>query len=163
MENSVKKIELLKEDYFILEKKYALPSFHNLNQEFEIEDLAETETDFLLRGIRKAILEKIGFFSKFIEILVNPGEGSSLFAFSIAKTLSQEDRKKLVEIYERISKFQLDSIKRDLSYLEVEEADFIKKIYFFWEEAKKILLSTLEVINSNWDNKSKKSEKSYFR
>ena len=156
-------LEALKKDYSVLEKKYGLPSFQELNQEFEIEDLAETETDFLLRVIRKSLAEKTAFFSKFIEVILNPGEGGSLFVFSMAKTLSQEDRKVLAKIYEQISKLQLESIKRDISYSEKEEAVFIKKIYCFWEEAKKTLLKILEVIDSNWDNETKRSEKSYFR
>ena len=156
-------LETFKKDYAVLKEKYSLPSFQELNQEFEIEDLSETETDFLLRLIRKSLSEKTAFFSKFIEVIINPGEGGSLFAFSMAKSLAQEDRKALSEIYEKISKLQLESIKRDIAYSEKEEAIFIKKIYSFWEEAKKTLLRTLEIIDSNWDNGSKKSEKSYFR
>ena len=156
-------LDELKRDYSVLEKKYGLPSFQELNQDFEIEDLSETETDFLLRIIRKSLIEKTAFFSKFIEVIINPGEGGSLFVFSIAKALSTEDRKVLAKIYEQISKFQLESIKRDISYSEKEEAVFIKKICSFWEEAKKTLFNTLDIIDSNWDNESKKSEKSYFR
>jgi hypothetical protein len=163
MEHSEHNLESLKEDYAIFEKKYGLPNFKDLNEEFEIEHLTEIETDFLLRIIRKTILEKITFFSKFIGMIINPGEGGSLFSFSVAKTLNQENRKELAKLYGEISKLQLESLKRDISYSEKEEAGFIKHLFSFWEEeTKKTLLETLKIIESNWENESKKSEKSYF-
>jgi hypothetical protein len=132
-----------------------------LNQEFSIEDLEET--DFLARSVRKIILERTSFFAKFIEVVLNPPEGSSLFVFAIAKTLNQEHRKSLAAVYEKISKFQMEALKRDLSYSEEEEVVFITKICSFWEDAKKDLLESLEMIDSNWDNYHKKDSKSYFR
>ncbi len=163
MADSCITLEQLKIDYSLFEKKYSLPSFDKLNQEFSIEVLTEARTDFLVRCVRKIIAEKIVFFSKFIEVLLNPSEGGSLFIFSIAKTLKQEDRKVLADIFERISKFELESLKRDLDYSEKEEAALVKKMHSFWEESKKPLLEVMEIIDSNWENKSGKSEKSYFR
>lgn len=153
----------LKENYAVFEKRYSLPSFDELNREFSIEVLTETQTDFLIRGVRKILAEKVVFFSKFIEVILNPSEGGSLFIFSITKTLKQEDRQVLAGIYEKISKFEIESIKRDIDYSEEEEAVFVKKIHSFWDESKKPLLEILEIINSNWENKTGKSEKSYFR
>ena len=43
----------LKKDYAKLQKKYSLPSFENMNQDFSIEKAAELETDYLIREIRK--------------------------------------------------------------------------------------------------------------
>jgi len=156
-------LEELKKDYALLVKKYGIPIFQEMNEEFEIEDLSETETDCLIRIIRKALIEKLSFFSKFIEVILNPSEGGTLFVFSIAKTLNLENRKALAVIYEKLSKIQIESIKRDISYSEKEEAEFIKEIYRFWKESKKTLLELLEVIESNWGNSVGKSEKSYFR
>lgn len=154
-------LEELKKEYALLEKKHGLPSFYEMNKEFGIEEL--NETDFLVRGMRKIIVEKLSFFSKFIEVVLNPSEGGSLFVFSIAKTLNQENRKSLAGVYEKISKFQIESLKRDISYSEEEEIEFVKRIYSFWESAKKELVDSLEVIESNWDNHRKKDDKSYFR
>ena len=46
-------LEELKKKYEKLQKQYSLPSFEKLNEEFDIEKIAENETDFLLREVRK--------------------------------------------------------------------------------------------------------------
>ena len=48
----------LKKRYENLTKKYKIPGFVELNKDFEIEKL-DKEIDFLLRAIRKLIMEKI--------------------------------------------------------------------------------------------------------
>ena len=44
--------------YLELNKKHNLPKFDELNRDFEIDKL-DKETDFLLKAIRKIIMEKI--------------------------------------------------------------------------------------------------------
>lgn len=160
---NVKTLDELKKDYSVLQKKYSLPLFEEMNIEFGIEDLTEKETDFLLREIRKIIMGKMAFFSKFIEVILNPSEGGSLFVFSMIKSLKQEDRKVLSEVYEQISKIHLESIKRDIVYLEKGEAEFIEKAFFFWKDSKIILMDIMDKIEENIDKKSGKNDKSYFR
>ena len=45
-------LEQLKKDYEVIRKKYNLPGFKELNEDFYIEEIAESETDILLRKIR---------------------------------------------------------------------------------------------------------------
>jgi hypothetical protein len=163
MNNGERSLADLKKDYSILEKKYSLPIFSELNEEFFIESLAEMETELLIKHIRRLVLEKIAYFTKFIETMINPSEGGSLLVFSITKNMNQENRKVLAEIYEKFSRLEVESLKRELDYSEEEEAEFIKKIYFFWKDIKKDLLGVVQSIDFNWDNKIAKSEKSYFR
>jgi hypothetical protein len=160
---NVKTLEELKKDYSVFQRKYSLPLFEEMNIEFGIEDLTEKETDFLLREVRKIIMGKMAFFSKFIEVILNPSEGGSLFIFSMIKSLKQEDRKVLSELYEQISKIHLESIKRDIVYLEKGEAEFIEKAFFFWKDSKIILMDIMDKIEENIDKKSGKNDKSYFR
>jgi len=154
----------LKKDYALLEKKYSLPKFEEMNQEFLIEGLADVESELLIKHIRRIFIEKLSYFSKFIEVILNPSAGgASLLIFSITKNLSQEDKKTLSEIYERLSALEIESFKREISFSEKEEAIFVKKIYSYWIEMKSSLLPILENIEEKWGNKSGKSEKSYFR
>ena len=43
-----KKLEKLKADYKIFQAKYSLPNFDELNEDFQIEKISESETDFIL-------------------------------------------------------------------------------------------------------------------
>ena len=75
-----KEIELylpeFKKKYAKLEKKHNLPSFNQMNRDFQIEKLAEVETDYLIREIRKFSGEKFFNYFRFIESLLNPSNAS---------------------------------------------------------------------------------------
>ena len=58
------KLKQLKEEYSKIQKKYNLPNFDKLNENFKIEKIAETETDFLIREVRESIGETLENFFK---------------------------------------------------------------------------------------------------
>ena len=89
----MEKLSRLKKQYSILQKKYKLPEFSKLNEDFEIEKLQEHETDFLLREIRRTVVEKISIILKFIEIIINPSESSPAFIFAMIKDMKPKSFK----------------------------------------------------------------------
>jgi len=52
-------LDELKKNYAILQKKYNLPDYQELNEEFDVEKLQDLETDTLLRAVRKIIRRNI--------------------------------------------------------------------------------------------------------
>jgi len=155
------KLEELKEKYKDLQKKYGLPDFEKLNEDFQIERAAESETDFLIREIRKFVGDKIINYLKFIESLLNP-VNAPMFIFSMIKLIDSEGKKKLSEIYNNLMKKELKFIELDLEFDEEKEAEFIKESYESWQGIKKDVLKILETINKKWDNKSETNNKGYF-
>lgn len=153
----------LKLKYEELKKKYNLPEFNELNRDFHIEKIAESETDFLLREIIKFIGDKIFNFMRFVEGIINPAN-APLFVFSIVKTISAEERKKLSEIYKTLSRFEIDLLGIDLGDSEKKEAEFIKDFYTEWQNIKKEILGVVDVIKKNWDKKIEFNDngKGYF-
>lgn len=154
-------LEGLKEDYKKIQEENGLPNFDKMNEEFNIEKIAETETDFLMREIRKFMADKFMNYLRFVESFLNP-VNSPMFVFSIVKSLGAEEKKKLTDVYKRLAKIEMDLVKLDLEFSEEEEADFIKKSYEVWQEIKKEMLIVIEVIKKNWDNKLESNEKNYF-
>src|SRR3989344_2547651 len=57
----------MKKDYAEFQKKYNLPSFEKLNEYFSIEKVADYETDFLLREIRKHVADRLQNYMRFIK------------------------------------------------------------------------------------------------
>jgi len=151
----------LKNNYSILSKKYSLPSFEELNQEFQIEKLAEIETDYLLREIRKFITEKFSNYLNFIETLLNPAS-AHMFVFTVIKTLENKDKENLSELYKKLSRKEVETIRLDLDFSEKSEAEFIKNSFEFWKNIKDGLLEIVAVIEKNWDVKVEKVGKGYF-
>jgi hypothetical protein len=155
------KLEKLKKEYSKLEEKYSLPSFDELNRDFNIEKAAEIETDYLIREVRKFIADKISNYMRFIESVLNP-VNVPMFIFSLVKTIKIEERKKLADLYKKLAKTEVDLISVDVSFSEDREAEFIKKTYTEWKKVSRTVFEIMESIKNNWGNKIETNDKGYF-
>ncbi len=153
-------LERLKEEYSKFKERFNLPEFLELNKLFDIED-AETETDFLLRKIRRIISERISAYSRFIEIILNPSN-APLFFFKLVKKLDSNDKEILGGIYEILGDIEVATISLDLDYNEKKEAEFIDKMFhIFRDEIKEKFLKIIEKLSGGNDNNIKPNG-SYF-
>jgi len=154
------KLKKLKEEYSKIQKKYQLPNFDKLNEDFKIEKASETETDFLVREIRESVGETLENFLRFVEAILNP-VNVPMFLFPIIKSLNTEEKNKLSEIYKKLSKLEIDALKL-IDYSEKKEAEFIQNSYKIWQEIKKDFVKIIEAVEKKAEIKSEKSEKGYF-
>ncbi len=153
-------LEELKKDYEPFKLKYKLPDFRQLNEEFDIEKVAEIETDFLLREIRKNIMDKVIAYLRFVEMLLNPSN-APLFFMSLVKGFESQDKRILERIYEKLGHFEIDVIELDCRYSEKEEAEMINKITKEWKTISDDMIALVEVLRRNWCQKSKTDDRGY--
>lgn len=161
MEKEESALGLLKKKYSEISVKYGLPSFEQMNQDFSIEKASESETDLLIREIRKFISDKFSNYLRFIEALIHP-ISSPLFVFSIIKTLEVSDKEKLNEIYKKLAKREVELVERDIVYDEEKEVAFIKSAFEEWQGIKKEMIGVFDVVKRNWDNKGQGKNNGYF-
>ena len=154
-------LDVLKQEYKKIQEKHNLPSFEELNEDFNIEKASEIEVELLIREIRRFMADKLSTYMRFIEAILNP-VNVQMFIYSLIKSLETQEKEKLTEIYKKLSKKELKLIELDLKYSEEKEALFIRESYSMWQEMKKDLLEIFEKINSNWDNKVESKNKDYF-
>lgn len=154
-------LDKLKENYQKIQEKYNLPEFQRLNEDFQIERISETETDFLIREVRKFIAEKLFNCYKLVETLLNP-TNAPMFVFSMIKSLGENEKKKLEEIYKKLAKNEVKLIKIDIEFSEENEALFIKNSYNLWQEIKRDFLEILKIVEENWGNKLPGKNGNYF-
>lgn len=154
-------LEDLKKEYKKLQKKHGLPEFSKLNEDFQIEKVAEVETEHLIREIRKFMADKFSNYLRFVEVILNP-VNAPMFVFSFIKSISMDEKNKLIKIYKKLAKTEIRLIELDTDFSEKGEADFIKKNYELWKEIKKDILSVTEAVKRNWDNKFETNGKGYF-
>lgn len=154
-------LERLKKDYEKLREKYKLPSFNDLNVEFEIEKLQDRETDFLLRSSRRAMIEKVAVIIRFLEVLVNPAESPTpLYIFSVMKSISAENRKMIEKVYKELTTIELNSLGLDIDYSETNEAKFIKETMKQWPLIKNDLKEITKKLGLVWSHE--KMHDGYF-
>lgn len=155
-------LEELKQEYKKFEKKYSLPSFTELNEEFSIEKITDTETELLLKEIRRYVADKLMHYSNFIEACINPAN-QSMFMFSFVRSMCPEDKEKANEIYKELSKIRLELIKIDTTYSEEKEASFIKNSFTKWNEVKKELINIIGNVEKKFGETTNNcNNKDYF-
>ncbi|MEX0932873.1 MAG: hypothetical protein WDZ77_02115 [Candidatus Pacearchaeota archaeon] len=161
MSNTELTLNELKKRCSSFQKKYELPTFEQLNEDFQIEKICENETDFLIREIRKFIADRLYNTLRFIETLLNP-VNAPVFIISLSKAMSPEDKRSFGEIYKNLAKKEIELFKLDFVYSEEKEAKFIKESYNFWQGIKNQIFSSIENAEKGLDRKLEEKEKGYF-
>ncbi len=154
-------LEELKVEYTEFRDRFGLPEFDKLNENFDIEGI-DTDSDFLLRKIRRVMSEKIAGFLRFSELVLNPSN-APMFFFKLVKKLDSSDRIDLTEVYEKMGEFEVRAVGLDVNYSEEKEAGFIKDIYEDFEGGvKEKLGKIIEKLNNGKGNIKKIDNGSYF-
>ncbi len=149
----------LKEQYKEYVKKYDLPSFEKVNGVFEIEKI-DKESDCLLKVVRKAMMEKIVNTLGFLDMFSNPVNLPRVY-YSFMKSITQEDKKMMDEIYFAFGELSTESLELEVDYTEKKEADMIKKVYGVWNLKKEDIARIFANVRNPKANNEKK-EKGYF-
>ncbi len=161
MDNEEYDLKQLKKNYKKLQEKHSLPSFEELNEDFNIEKIAQFETDILIREIRKFVVDKITGYTRFIEAIFQP-VNVPIYMFSMIKCLNLEEKGKLSKIYTKLVDIELDVLEIDIKFNEEKEVKFLKKSFKIWNNLKEDLLNTICFIRENWEVNSSPDNKSYF-
>lgn len=151
----------LKKRYAIYEKKYKLPSWKQICEDFDIERVVERDTDYLLREIRKVVVDKVVSYLRFFELILNPAN-APLFFLMLIKGMNGNDKKLVENIYFKLGGFEIQVISLDIEYSEKAEAEFLSKIYIEWQSVKDDMKKFSEVVMRNWNSKGERKEKGYL-
>lgn len=151
----------LQQEYEVLAKKYDLPKFEEMLEDFDIEKICEKETSFLAREIRRIINEKISAYVHLFETLINP-QGPPMFVFKILKNMSAEEKQEIQEFYKILSKYQIKIMKLDTVYSEEAEIKFVKESFQMWQEQKQKIFKLFKAFETNFENDDQSKSKTYF-
>lgn len=154
-------IEVIRDAYIKLSQNYSLPDFEKLREDFDIDKTLESEDSFLLRDIRRTIIDKLASYLHLLEGLINPSN-SPMFVFSFMKTLSERDKTEIKEIYKELSKMQIASMKLDTIYSEKSEATAVNKYFSEWQKLKKRIYFLVETFEKEFEKISEEKNKNYF-
>jgi hypothetical protein len=154
-------IEVIKENYSKLSKSYPLPDFEKLREDFDIDKTLECEDSFLLRDIRRTMIEKISGYLHLFEGLINPAN-SPMFVFSFMKNISTKDKAEIKTIYKELAKIQIATMKLDTVYSEKLEASAVQNYFLQWQKIKSRIFSLIEIFEEEFEKMSEERNKDYF-
>lgn len=157
-ESELKKLE---KEYEKIRKKYSLPGFENMNNDFDIERLQEKETLNLIREVRRTIMEKNSAYLRFCEMFMNPSH-APLFFLGLSKNLGDEEKKLVNEVYLRLGKFEIKSFELDNIYDEKKESEFIRNFYKEWQEIKNNFEKIMASLEQAWERKAEQRNERYL-
>jgi len=145
----------IEEQYGKLKKKYVLPDFNEVDKEFEIATI-ENE-NFLLREITNKIVDRIDFFSRLFEELLQP-DPSLLRNMYESKIFNDEERKTIYSLYKKLMVINRQSVEVSLNREEKEYAGFIKKTFDEWKELKTSISKIVDKIKDSWKKEADSKE-----
>lgn len=149
----------LKKQYEAFVQKYKLPNFNELNENFEV-DKIERDTDFVLRAIRKLMMEKVVNSLGFMEMLLSQANVPGIY-LPFVKSMSQEDKQSVENIYKTLGDLSLSSLDLEIDYSEKGEAELIKKTFEGWNSIKPEFRKILAKVKNPIFNGFKK-DRSYY-
>jgi hypothetical protein len=153
-------IEVIKKEYEKLSKKYDLPDFDKLNEEFDI-CRCDINIKTPIRDVRKAMALKFSSLLSFVELLLNPSNGSMFYMF-LVRGIEIKEKETLEKLFSELGKMSIDSFALDIEYSEQKEAQYIKENFKQWQVLKKDALSIADALKKGWGKAVGKKDKSYF-
>lgn len=148
--------------YEKLRKKYDLPKFDELNNEFEISSIKQlTKTDFPLRVIRRRITDKLAMFCNILQSLLLPNTGSAINMFEI-KLFNEEDKTKIEKLLADMMFLERKSLLLDITSDEKVEAEFLRTSWKQWPRFSVEMAKIAEKMSEGWRLEEKSDKTQYF-
>ncbi|MBN1644909.1 hypothetical protein JW851_02630 [Candidatus Woesearchaeota archaeon] len=147
---------MVKEAYYKLKKKYHfLPAFAELNNEFEIINIENT--DFLAREIRRKIGEKFSLFMDRLARTLQP-ESISISEFYEFHCFTAEEKTKLFLLFKELRFKYRHFMHLDLLVDDKKEAEAVRDSLKFWKEFRKKLIPYFKTLELCWVKEYKEKE-----
>ena len=151
----------IKEEYEKLLEKYKnLPSFAELNNEFELNSIEKP--NFLMRNIRRKINEKVMFFCKILESVLYPSLQTTISGYE-ANFFNDQEKNSLMLLHKKLMIFEKESLFLDIECnSEEKDAEYIKKVYNQWKEFKFEMNNAVKKMMNSWNEELKDDGETYF-
>ncbi len=147
---------MVKEAYYKLKKKYSfLPNFRELNNEFEITTIENTE--FLVREIRRKIGEKFSTFMDRLARTLQP-ETISISDFYEFRCFNTDEKTKLFNLFKELRFQYRHFMHLDLLMDDKKEAEAIRDSLKFWKIFRKKLEPYFKSLEQCWAREYKEKE-----
>ena len=141
--------------YNDLKKKLKLPEFRELDFEFEISDLEET--NYLLRSIVRKIAEKLDFYTTILEEILQP-DTSNLYAMHEMSYFEDDEKKRMYDLYCKLMNLNRRSIEVSLEHDPGNGAQFITESLSEWKTLKNEMLEYVRKMKNSWKKEADKYE-----
>ena len=153
---------MVKKEYELLKKKYALPDFDVLDKEFEISTI-EVDGGFLLREIKRKIQDRLMHACEILTKLIQP-ETTSLSDLYEYRCFDDAAKKKIFEVFTKIMYLRRKIQETELILEATEDAKIIKEAADTWPKIRTQIIPFIKELEVCWEKmpESDKELKEYL-
>lgn len=149
-------MDQFKQSYQALAKKHTLPSYEELNREFELLYMREVcEIPFPLSFVRRRMNDKIGWVCNMLQSVLQPNPGSFL-SMREASFFSKEHREECQALLKELMQLERLSLHLDVAMSEEQDAAFIRSAFGIWQKIKPRLQKITSQLSEGWKQDTKK-------
>ena len=146
---------MVKTVYEKLKKKYKLPDYNKINNEFEIS--AILDKDFLLREIRRKIYERLESYIEVLSKILHPE--AELISLYEAAVFTEQEKEKIFKLFKQLMVLNRYSIETSINENDKKTAKFINKIWKEWDDIKNQFSDIIARLKEDWLKEEKTKEK----
>lgn len=146
---------MVEEIYSIYKKKHNLPSFAEMDNEFELNTI--DTPDFFLRQIKRKMKEKLQELSELFSEILNPSS-DSLIQLSECRVFDAAEKDRIYELFREIQYYLKALQESEYINKEKQDAELINTIYKDWKNIKTKSLSYIKKLKESWKNEIKLKE-----
>ena len=132
--------------YEAIRKKNNLPAYDEIDREFEISLLEDAP--FMLRNIRRKIVEKIDFYARFLEEQLQPEPTLPLMYES--KYFTEEEKAEVFKMYMKLMLICRASVQLGVEEDDTKTSTFITKTLKEWKDMKPELSAYIKKLRDAW-------------
>jgi hypothetical protein len=144
----------MEDQYNKLKKQHTLPDYDLLDKEFEISTIEEEA--FLLRSIRKKMLEKIDFSIKLLDDMLHPEAGFASYRES--SIFNEAEREQIINTYKKLMFFNRSATELALNDSDESNTKFINDFTQSWPDLKEPILTFVRKLKDSWKKDVSKKE-----
>lgn len=157
MERDEENLVKLKREFEKVRKQYSLPTFEELDNEF---DIRKIDFDlFIVKEIRRSIIHKLSGIAELFEPVLNPSE--NLHSAVESKIFEKTEVDDMYSYYRKVWHYVHKGITASLMS-EDEEATYIKEIWKIWPEIKKTALKYSQKLTEGWAREDKEKSSDHY-
>ncbi|MCC7574214.1 hypothetical protein KO361_01340 [Candidatus Woesearchaeota archaeon] len=149
----------MKKQYEEIRKKHDLPSYEELNKDFEIYSISKE--DDIIREILKKMSNTIDFYINMLEDIIQPD--SRFYTLKESNIVDKNLRIEVNKTYNKLMFLNRTNIELHLDYEEEKATQLIKNLFVEWQTIKKELIPVVKTLKESWlKNAEIKPERGYF-
>ena len=144
----------VKDTYDAVKKKYTLPDFEDIDHDFEISYIDHEA--FFLREVRRKMVDKMEYFLKILEEILQPE--TTISNMHECKIYTDSEKEELYNLFRQLMIWHRNALLLTVESNDKSEAEFVSGFAKEWKSIKPLLLKSVKAMRDSWSHHTELKE-----